>query len=551
MRISSQTNTIAILATSTFALSTALADSQYFVAHKSPQSFRASRDHLEERDLFHAKGMIHTDERDEKLGFTSVKLGESLDQLDSIVVSAASEEDLRKLAKQSGAVEFEKEIFYKAPRLHLQTGGGVASSGNIPLNWGINAIHAPQVWKENFLGEGIRALVVDGGIDPRNPGIAPNFEEGINFVGKDTKAFLDRDGHGTHVAGTIAGAQLPSGFSGVAPKTKILASRVCDEDGCSSISIAKAINWGIAKKVDLISMSLGSQTTNLADRKAIRAAIAAGIPVVAASGNDGVEGVNFPAASPGVIAVGAVDPTLHRAPFSNYGPELAISAPGVNVISTVPMGSGRLPQLRILSQQAKDSSGMTLTPQIVVGSAELAAAVRGSLVYAGLGKSENFQTVNIKGQIAVIDRGEITFGEKTENAIKAGARGVIVINDRADNEGIPVIRPDGKLVSIPVVMIDLASGKQLKENLRTGAGSALITVQRTNYSAMSGTSMATPHVSGVVALIRNANRKLTPAQIKLILQKSATKESADVPNGLGAGLINAETAVRLALEAKQ
>jgi subtilisin family serine protease len=215
------------------------------------------------------------------------------------------------------------------------------------------------------------------------------------------------------------------------------------------------------------------------------------------------------------------------------------------------MGSGRLPQLRILSQQAKDSSGMTLTPQIVVGSAELAAAVRGSLVYAGLGKSENFQTVNVKGQIAVIDRGEITFGEKTENAIKAGARGVIVINDRTDDEGIPVIRPDGKLVSIPVVMIDLASGKQLKENLRTGAGSALITVQKTNYSAMSGTSMATPHVSGVVALIRNANRKLTPAQIKLILQKSATKESADVPNGLGAGLINAETAVRLALEAKQ
>ncbi len=133
----------------------------------------------------------------------------------------------------------------------------------------------------------------------------------------------------------------PAGFTGVAPQAKILMGRVCSEQGCSNVAIAQGINWGITEKVDVISMSLGGMWSTPAERDAVLKADKAGVTVVAASGNNGSGKVSFPAALPSVIAVGAIDNTLKKADFSQYGPELAVVAPGVAVVSSVPQGTGR------------------------------------------------------------------------------------------------------------------------------------------------------------------------------------------------------------------
>ena len=155
------------------------------------------------------------------------------------------------------------------------------------------------------------------------------FRSGQDFTGASTGAdFTDHVGHGTHCSGTIAGVMDSNGFTGVAPKAKILMGRVCSEEGCSSVAIAQGINWGITQKVDVISMSLGGAWSTPGERDAIAKADKAGLTVVAATGNDGTNKVSYPAALPTVIAVGAIDRNLNKADFSQYGPEVAVTEIG-------------------------------------------------------------------------------------------------------------------------------------------------------------------------------------------------------------------------------
>ncbi|HWU42549.1 MAG TPA: S8 family serine peptidase, partial [Bdellovibrio sp.] len=355
----------------------------------------------------------------------------------------------------------------------------------------------------------------------------------------------DHVGHGTHVSGTIAGVMDANGFTGVAPKAKLLMGRVCTEQGCSNVAIASGINWGIAQKVDVISMSLGGSMSTPAERDAVAKADRAGLTVVAASGNDGSNKVSYPGALPTVIAVGAVDNTSKKADFSQYGPELAVVAPGVDVISSVPQGTGR--ESSVTLTVGKNSA--KVNSATFQGAREVLNGESNVLVEAGLGKPEDFNGKDVKGKYALISRGEISFGDKIKNAMAAGATGAIIYNN-APGLLQGALTQDGSVLPVAVFMIEQTVGQQLVAALKAGTDvKADVQTVATDYASFQGTSMATPHVAGVAALIKATNKKLTGAQVKAILKRTATPLGPNSNNEYGSGLVNAEAAVNAAAQA--
>ncbi len=448
--------------------------------------------------------------------------------------------------------------------------------------WGIKAVKAAEAWALSDGGSKARVMVLDTGIDKDHQDLKSNFEKGQNFfIAMDTPTpndFADGEGHGSHCSGTIAAAYNPqTGFTGVAPKAKILMGRVCGVfipakppangqpgepavEGCSNVAVAKGINWAIQEKVDVISMSLGGPAPTPAESMAVKNAEAAGVVVIAASGNGAGEkdytsacsnptqhvncGISFPGAFSTVVSVGAIDSTLTKTGFSQWGPELTITAPGAAVLSTVPRGSGResLVEVVIAGQKSK-------LPSTAFGGTQEFQVVRiGDLVPAGLGKPEDFSQINVAGKFALIQRGEIRFTEKVANAIAAKAAGVVLYNNTAGL--VQGIASEGVLLDIPVVMIEQTVGQDFVTKLTAGEKISMeISNVKTDYSIFDGTSMAAPHVAGVAALIRSANKNLTPAQVKTILATTvlAVPAANNSTNEYGAGIVQADKAVKAAV----
>lgn len=485
-------------------------------------------------------------------GFEKIdaQVEDSLGNINTLVISTKNESEIVKLRNNPAVAYVEKEVFHEAPRPVKGWLSAKKKSADMPkvnTPWGIMAVKAPQAWKISSQGQGARVLVLDTGMDTEHPALKANFEKGQDFTGNSSGSDITDDvGHGTHVAGTVAASLDKDGFTGVAPKAKILAGRVCAPNGCSNVAIARGINWGIEEKVDVITMSLGGPWSTPAERIAVSNADKAGITVIAASGNDGSGRVSYPAALSSVIAVGAVDSNLDKAAFSQYGPELAIVAPGVAVVSSVPLGSGREAEVVL----GGDSDLGKVKSTTFQGAREVTQPESNSLVHAGLGKADDFAKMNVAGKYALISRGEITFAEKVQHAIKAGAAGVIIYNN-APGLIQGGLTDDGSVLAIPVFMIEQTAGEKVVAQLKQGKTvEATLQTIATDYSAFDGTSMATPHVAGVAALMKAANKSLTGAQVKEILKNTAQKlNGPNTNNELGAGLVDAEAAVQAALRA--
>jgi len=206
---------------------------------------------------------------------------------------------------------------------------------------GVKMINAQSQWDKGNEGEGVVVAIIDTGIDYNHPDLKDNIIGGKDFTGKGD--YMDGHGHGTHVAGTIAATNTGSGIVGVAPKAKILALKALSDDGTGDMNwTISAIRYAVKQKVHVINMSLGGQHS-YSLRKAVQEAVAAGITVVAAAGNEGdgdeaTEELSYPGAYPEVIEVGAVDFSGMLAEFSNTNSEVDILAPGVNIFSTYPNG---------------------------------------------------------------------------------------------------------------------------------------------------------------------------------------------------------------------
>jgi serine protease len=288
-------------------------------------------------------------------------------------------------------------------------------------------------------------------------------------------------------------------------------------------------------------MSLGGFFMSEAEAQALIAAERSGVFVAAASGNNGTGSVSYPAAADTVLAVGAVDSNLHKADFSQWGPQLDVMGPGVDVISSVPRGTGRSSAV-----STDNGTGMTEVKSLPMQGSPV-ATVQNTVVFAGLGKPEDFGKVDVRGKLALIARGEISFKDKVANAITAGAAGVIVFNN-APGLLQGTLTENGSEVAVPVAMIEQTTGEAMKESLNKSLPvTASLAVERTDYASFQGTSMATPHVAGVAALVRAANHSLTPSQVRDLLKQTAVPLGPNDQNQYGSGLVDADAAVAKAI----
>lgn len=213
-------------------------------------------------------------------------------------------------------------------------------------SWGVSRIGGAVAHTAGQLGTGVKIAILDTGIDYTHPELSSAFRAGTSFVqdlagGIINPDGLDDNGHGTHVAGIIAAAINQSGTLGVAPQAGLFAAKVLGGDGFGLESwIVEGVNWAIEQDVDIINLSLALTSGSPALEAASQAAWDAGILLVAAAGNSG-GAVAFPAAYETVIAVGATDACDAKAVFSNFGPELELTAPGTAIVSTILGGEYR------------------------------------------------------------------------------------------------------------------------------------------------------------------------------------------------------------------
>jgi serine protease len=417
--------------------------------------------------------------------------------------------------------------------------------------YGIGMMNAPKIWSVNT-GRTIRVGVIDTGIDMTHPDLQPLLRGGYDFVNKDNDP-QDDHGHGTHVAGTIAAMNNEFGVVGVAPNVELYALKVMrpTEDGRASgkvSDILAGIDWAVQNHLHVINLSLGGDPSGTLEEETYRKAVNAGVIVVAASGNDGEPAISFPAAYPGVVAVGALDAKAVIADFSNTGPEIRLAAPGVAILSTYPQGFAKYHSLS--TDDGREFEGVPPKGASHQG-------ISNNFVFSGLGKSGEFPS-GVAGKVALIKRGDITFNEKVKNAITSGAVGAVIFDNGNGNiAGWTLIRQDCDSLGqncvdnpsdllfnwIPVIGIAQTDGEALQATPSTAVTLKFDVPDA--YATSDGTSMASPHVAGAAALLWSIAPDATAEQIKNALFDTARDLGTEgFDSTYGFGLVDLDAAAR-------
>jgi len=230
-------------------------------------------------------------------------------------------------------------------RIYTQESGKSVPTAFIEtLPWGIDRIDSDRVWDQNQdgvvddnanAGQGIKVALLDTGINLDHPDLADNIYGGYNAI-DPRKAPMDTYGHGTHVAGIIAGVANGIGVVGAAPQANLYAVKVLDVNSGYVSDVIEGLQWCIDNNMQIVNMSVGLTEDVSAFHDAIIAAYERGIVMVAAAGNygPGENTVTYPAKYPEVIAVGATDSNDQIPYWSSQGSEVAIAAPGQDIYST-------------------------------------------------------------------------------------------------------------------------------------------------------------------------------------------------------------------------
>ena len=424
--------------------------------------------------------------------------------------------------------------------------------------YGVTTVRAPEVWavtKGRTVTDGkpVHVVVIDTGIDYESPELVHAYVDGRNLIAQPpSNDPRDDNGHGSHVAGTIAAAMNTEGVVGVAPEVEIHAIKVLNACGSGSVALlVKAVDWVLEKKAErgglwIMSLSLGSSTSRNLEREAFQKAADAGILTVAASGNgyndNPIEEISFPAAYPSVVAVGAIavdEETKAKtiAGFSQRGPELKLVAPGVAVLSTV------------TSAGVSTNDGRTLAGALPVATNAEAEEVclpiepvTAKFVFCGFGGTAADFPDDVRGKIALIERGNgVLFVDKAKNALAAGAIGAVIFNnvDGAFGMSMEIESP----TEIPLTLgISRADGEALRA---TPDAELTLSFGRRGFANFNGTSMATPHVSAVAALAWAVAPTATASQIREALIATASDlGEAGYDTTFGHGLVDALAAAK-------
>jgi serine protease len=464
-------------------------------------------------------------------------------------LTPAEAEELR---RTSGVVSVDPVVERYAATLPGQITANYETYEPQVTPWGLPVVRVKDVWPVTR-GEGINVAVLDTGVDRNHPDLQAAYVGGVNIL-DDTKPPADENKHGTHVSGIIAATDNGFGIVGAAPGVKLWNVKVLDIDGKGYDEYTAAgIDWVIEQQRLwggrwVINMSLGSAALGgKLEGLAVQRAYAAGIILVAAAGNRNQDWLDYPAAYPGVIAVGAVGQDGKKADFSSYGFGMPIVAPGVLVESTLIDG---------IEEVSEVALGSAITAaRGLLGSAH--SSVTGKLVACGRGEDGQFPA-EVAGNIAVIQRGgELSFREKARNAKTAGAAAVVIWNNDATQETpqLWTLVPGGcgsssgscppewkdYVFPLTVGVTNVAGLELVAQNGKT----ATVTHLPMRYGRLSGTSMSTPHVAAISALLLALDPTLNPSGVEFVLRHTARDtEKAGWDFRTGWGIVDALAAAQ-------
>jgi subtilisin family serine protease len=231
--------------------------------------------------------------------------------------------------------------------------------------WGINRIRSRIVNAAGNTGKGIKVGILDTGIDYNHEDLKGNYKGGYNFVDNNNDP-MDDNGHGGHVAGTVAAEDNDIGVVGVAPQAYLYSVKVLafDSTGVTS-DIVSGLEWSVYNNMQVINMSLGSEDDSISVGRAIENTYNAGVLIVAAAGNDGNaigrgDNIDYPSRYSSVVSVGATNINDKRASFSSTGPSLELSAPGVDILSTLNGGINKYGTLSGTSMASPHVTGVAV-----------------------------------------------------------------------------------------------------------------------------------------------------------------------------------------------
>lgn len=420
----------------------------------------------------------------------------------------------------------EEDVIRKPFSLTTPSTGTPYTTGQL-VPYGIKLVQADQLPDTNAANRKI--CIIDSGVDFSHEDLKDN---GANVTGEYDSGtgwwYTDETHHGTHVFGTIAGVNNGLGVVGVNPnkQLKLHIVKVFGQDGAWTYSstLASAVNKCGNAGANVITMSLGGGMKSITEQNAFDSWTSKGVLSIAAAGNDGNSTTSYPAGYSSVMSVAAVDENKAWATFSQYNKDVEIAGPGVSVLSTVPMGTGQDAVLTVGTS--------TYAPTAMEGSPVKTATA--PLADFGIGDTVN---TAVSGKVCLIARGTVDFATKVTNCQNSGGVGAVVYNNVAG----PLSGTLGTTVTnIPSVGASDTEGAAMKAQL---GQTATVGIKASNYAYFDGTSMATPHVSAVAALVWSYFPTCTGAQIRTSLNNSALDlGTAGRDTKYGYGLVQAKAA---------
>ncbi|MBW3566207.1 MAG: S8 family serine peptidase [Acidobacteria bacterium] len=393
--------------------------------------------------------------------------------------------------------------------------------------YGIDLVHARDEWdadRDGVLdegaatGAGVRVCITDTGIAAAHEDLRDlQILAGRSWVDEDWAD--DRQGHGTHVAGTVAAMHNDLGVVGVSPGTvELLIADVFNDagEGQYSSTILDAARWCADQGADIISMSLGGKIGLLSD--GYQAIYDRGVLIVAAAGNDGVLVFNYPAGYESVASVAAIDASEEVASFSTYNTDVEVAAPGVAVRSTYPHSSSLVV-----------SGGPRYEANPIANADPDNTSITGALADGGDCNTTPGSADQWAGQVVLCERGGATFRSKIDNVAAGGGAAAVIYNNTEGN--FNGTYGDPCCSAIPAVSLSQADGH---DALAFVGGEGTVNVKQivTNaYASLSGTSMATPHASAAAAVIWSACPSLSHDQVRAHLSATTRESQADLLAG--------------------
>jgi serine protease len=434
-------------------------------------------------------------------------------------------------------IEFIEEDAIREPFAFSDT-----TSGGETLPYGVQMVQADLV--STTAADSRKICIIDSGYSQQQQDLKDATTGEVTFTATAGSGTWDKDscGHGTHVAGTIAAiAGNGVGVVGVNPGVrlhivKVFGDDVLDGGSCSwtySSNLVAALNACRAAGANVVSMSLGGTLKSKTEENAFASANSAGVLSIAAAGNGGNTRTSYPAGYASVMSVAALDANEARASFSQRNADVEIAAPGVSVLSSVPW--------RDVNTLTADAT--TWTGGRVDGAARTTGVI-GALVDGG----QCMASGSWAGRVVLCQRGTNSFADKVTRVQNGGGVAAIIYNNVASDATCGVFTGTlgtNPLTNIPATTLSCQDGAAaLGHAGSNGDVVSQLLVPDSDYERWDGTSMATPHVSGVAALVWSCNPGLTNQQVRNALTSSAKDEGAPGRDtSFGFGLVRARAAV--------